>query len=296
MPTINIVNARPAEIRSLAKTALSGLWVKLIICLLISEAIISYIPAIISLFVPTLRWTYTFDYMGTPMQMVYSALPVIFLAIFNGPFMLSISKINLKIIRERNIETKDIFYGFRYFIKAFVTQFFMGLITLIFILPIMILFLGIGGALLRGGGILQAVGAMITTAGLLVVMTAVMYILLLISMTFYRLSDVPNLKPLAAIKESISIMKPNVLKLLMLRFTFIGWGLLALLLSQSITTLLGTGLPEALSIVVNIIGGIPLVLFSAYMRMGDAFFYEFAMGHIMRAEPVATSFNQPTSA
>lgn len=296
MPTSNIVNTRPAEIRSLAKTALSGLWGKLIICLLISESIISYIPAILSLFIPTLSWTYTFDYMGTPMHMVYSLLPVIFLAIFNGPFILSISRINLKIIRERNIETKDIFYGFRYFIKAFITQFFMGLITLIFILPIMILFLGIGGAFLRSAGILQALGAIITTAGIFLVMTAAMYILLLISMTYYRLSDAPSLKPLAAIKESISIMKPNVFKLLVLRFTYIGWGLAAILLSQSITTLLANVVPESLSIIANIVGGIPLIFFTAYMRMGDAFFYEFAMGHIMRAEPVTPSYNQPKSA
>lgn len=295
MPTSNIVNARPAEIRSLAKTALSGIWAKLIVCLLISESIISYIPAIVSLFIPTLSWTYTFDYMGTPMHVVYSALPLIFLAIFNGPFMLSISKINLAIIRERSIETSDIFYGFRYFVKAFITQFLMGLITLIFILPVMILFLGIGGTMLRGSGVFQAIGAMITTVGIIVVMTVAMYILFLLSMTYYRLADLPTLKPIATIKESISIMKANVFKLLVLRVTFIGWGIVAMLLSQSITTLLGNSLPETLGIIANIVGGIPLILLIAYMRMGDAFFYEFAMGHIMRTEPVAPIYNQPRS-
>lgn len=290
MPQSVIVTTSPREIRSLARAALKGAWVKILICVFIAQFFTSLLPSILSPYIPMLSWTFDLKELGLTAGadlginsvLTYSALPLIFMILFNGPFRYAISRINLRLIRERAMDIPWIFSGFKKFGKTFLTQFLLGLMILIGVLPVFVLSVLVAAFLMNMGGVFQALGAAVSSFGSIIAMVIAIFLLFLFAMTYYILADNPDIKASEAIKSSVKIMRPNTSRLVVLRFSYFGWGMLAFVVSYAIMQGLLSVIPNG-GWIVNIIGNIPLVLFTIYMDLGDSFFYEFAIGHLRRS-------------
>jgi uncharacterized membrane protein len=116
--------------------------------------------------------------------------------IVGGPFCFGFSYFILKLFRKQEAKPTDVFYGFDFFIKAFllyiVTTIFIILWTMLFVIP----------------GIIAAYRY---------------------RMAFFVLLDNPNLSTMEAINESKRLMKGNKGKLFLVDLSFIGWVILATL-------------------------------------------------------------------
>ena len=281
------------EIRSLARTALRTVWGKVFVCYFIYQCVVAYLPTLLCNIFPVLYKTYSIEYMGVPAAVQYSYLPLAFLVIFNGPFLLSFSKIYLKVARERTTDIQDITYGFRFVGKAVLTWILMILLVAVGIIPIAALTGALALLLMTGGPVLQGIGAGITSIGMIISMVVGTIIYFMVAMSFYVLADNTKLKPMGAIKASISIMKPNAFSLIILRLSYLGWLFLAATLSYSLASSLSMVFPES-SLIVTIISNIPMIFASVYMNMGDAFFYEFATGHLRKTAPAYNNAAPPS--
>ncbi|MBO4235883.1 MAG: DUF975 family protein, partial [Firmicutes bacterium] len=227
MPQGEMVYTTTGEIKSLSKSSLLGFWGKLLICYFILFAITQYIPGFLSRIIPGLTYVYDFEYMGIKDRIEYAILPVFFMAILNGPFRYGISKIHLRQIRERSMESNDLFSGFANFGKSFATYVLMWLIILIVAIPFVAVGTLIVVFLSKSGTALQILGSFLYMIALVAGLIAVIYISVLLAMSFYILVDNPNLKPKEALKASATIMKKNVGRFVVLRLSYLGWIFLA---------------------------------------------------------------------
>ena len=274
------------EIKTLAKSALSTVWGKIFVCYFIYQCAISFLPDLIVRLVPSLAQTYTIEYMGVQSSVQYSYLPLVFIVFLNGPFRLSLSKIYLRIIRERQVDIKDIFWGFQFFFKALLVWLLIILCVAVGMIP-MAAITGLAAALLMGGGgALAGIGAGITSIGMIAAVILGILIYFLFAMSFYILADNPKMKAIEVLKASLSLMKPNLFRLIILRISYIGWAFVAMMLSYSLAGALGMVLP-ANSFIITVLSGIPVIFVGIYMDMGEAFFYEFATGHLRKTAPAS---------
>ena len=278
------VQETPREIKTLARSALSTVLWSALICYFIYQFATSYLPSLIANTIPSLSQTYTIEYMGLEYGVKYSYLPLVFIVVLYGPFRLSLSKIYLKIIRERNVEIPDIFWGFRFFLNAFVVWLLIIICVAVGMIPIAAV-TGLVAALLMGaGGFLQSVGAGITSIGMFAAIILGLLFYMLLAMSFYVIADNPKTKPIAALRASLGIMKPNLFRIIILRISYFGWLFVAVVMSASLTGALSGILPET-SFIITIISGLPMIFVAVYMDMGEAFFYEFAIGHLRKTAP-----------
>ena len=291
MPQSVIVDINSGEIKSLARSALKGAWHKVFLCELIVLMITSYIPAFLSATFPALDISYTFNYEQLGGAIKYSFLPYIFLAIFNGPLRLGFCGVLLRLIRERAINVKEVLSGFKRFFKAFIAQVVVALVVCLGSLPILFLVTLLAAFLMRIGGALVILGSAVASLGMIfgIVIAAILF--LFCSLTFFILSDNPGLSATAAVRHSARLMRYNVGRLLALRISYLGWGIAAFIISYSLMTLLQTAIPNG-GVILNIIANLPIILFTIYMDMGDAFFYEFATGHLRKMNQ-APNYNMP---
>ena len=130
----------------------------------------------------------------SPISNIY--LNIIFIIAINiasGPFSLGFIGLYIKTIHGEKISAKNLFDGFRNFLKSFLLMFFLTLLLTLWSL------------LLIFPGIIKSLGY---------------------SMSFYIMYDNPSIKPLEAIKKSQIMMKGYKFKLFKLYLSFIGWALL----------------------------------------------------------------------
>lgn len=127
---------------------------------------------------------------------VFSVIGFIVSALVGGPLELGVSACFLKLVRGQHVEIGNMFDGFKNFVKGFVLQLinsiFIALWTLLFIIP----------------GIIKAYSY---------------------SMSFYILSDNPEMEANAARKKSMEMMHGYKWRLFCLDFSFIGWYILCIL-------------------------------------------------------------------
>jgi uncharacterized membrane protein len=125
-----------------------------------------------------------------------SAIPVIGSLgslIVGGPLALGLAIVFLRLVREESIDIGMLFKGFEDFMRSFVTGLLIGVYTFLWTLLLIV------------PGIIAALSY---------------------SMTFFILSDNPNISPGEAIRQSKEMMMGNKGKLFMLMLSFIGWFLL----------------------------------------------------------------------
>jgi uncharacterized membrane protein len=176
-----LVSESSYNIRKASRQSLAGNWRNAILATLILVAA-TLIPSMFAVMI------FGQDF-GKIVGNLYSLL-------VGGPFCLGISYFILKIFRKKEAKPSDVFYGFDFFLKAFL----LYLVTTIFIL-LWTLLLVIPG-----------------------IVAAYRY-----RMAYYILIDNPNLSTMEIINESKRLMSGNKGKLFFLDLSFIGWGILACL-------------------------------------------------------------------
>ena len=102
------------------------------------------------------------------------------------------------------------------------------------------------------------------------------------SMCFYLRVDHPDWTAGQCIRESGRLMRGNKWKLFTIQFSFIGWAFLAALISTVFEEMASTGITY---IVIVLIGQLPLLLVTMYMRMAELAFYELLAGNLIIEGP-----------
>lgn len=115
--------------------------------------------------------------------------------IIGGPINFGLASFFLKLARDQESTFSELFSGFHYFLKNFVTNFFIVVFTTLWFLLLII------------PGIIA---------------------ILRYSMTYYIMNDNPDLKPLEAIELSKKMMYGHKARLFFLWLSFIGWFLLGI--------------------------------------------------------------------
>jgi uncharacterized membrane protein len=176
-----LVSESSYNIRRASRQSLAGNWKNAIITSLLFAAV-TILPAMFAILL------FGEDF-GKAVGNLYALL-------VGGPFCFGISYFFLKLFRKQETKPSDVFYGFDFFIKAFllyvVTTIFIILWTLLLIIP----------------GIVAAYRY---------------------RLAFLVLIDNPNLSTMEAINESKRLMSGNKGKLFFLDLSFIGWALLSCL-------------------------------------------------------------------
>ena len=290
-----IVLAAPREIRTLAKSSLTGVWARFLLCYFIFYLITQYIPGFLGRLIPGLSYIYEFESMGVKQGLQFTILPYITILLLNGPFKFSLARLHLRQMREKTMEEKDIFSGFKFFTKTLVANLIIWFIIIIFILP----FVLIGGLitvlLSSGGTIIQVVGSMLYMFSMIVGIIVAIYVMVILTMTFYILSDNHTLKAAQAVKDSIALMRKNVGRYVILKLSYLMWIILGAMVSYVFASVVMSFLPDnaAIIYIVNVVSQLPILLATIFMDRGEAFFYEFATGRLRRTEqrPLVPSFN-----
>lgn len=126
----------------------------------------------------------------------FSPISSLFSLLIGGPFALGIAIFSLSIARnDENAKMEQIFYGFKSFLKAFITSIIMYIFILLWILLLII------------PGIIMGIAY---------------------SLTFFILSEEPEIKAIDAIRKSRKMMYGYKWKYFCLNLRFIGWGLLCI--------------------------------------------------------------------
>jgi uncharacterized membrane protein len=261
---MNIIITEPsASLRELGRNALAGKW-KVAILAVVVYTICAELPvAIFDTFMGTNIGSnlYSTSYNTYNMSVdtynsIYNSLPdyspisVIYTLLISGAFNLGLCMFFLALFRKRQVAVTDIFLGFEKFGKALglflFETLFIFLWTCLFIVP----------------GIIAAIRY---------------------SQAFYILSDDPSKSIRQCMNESKQMMKGNKAKYFCLALSFIGWALLAAVISgivESISEILYmSGIVE---IIVSLIGQLILVPLLVYIYSTYAGFYEILAGHLIK--------------
>jgi len=127
----------------------------------------------------------------------FSPISTLITLILGGPFTLGIAIFSLSLARgDENVKMEQIFEGFKSFVKAFATYLIMTIFILLWTLLLII------------PGIIMSIAY---------------------SLTFFILSEEPEISPLDAIRKSREMMYGYKWKYFCLGLRFIGWGILCIL-------------------------------------------------------------------
>ena len=161
--------------------------------------------------------------------------------IVGGPLELGFTIFILTFFRSRKVDNTLIFEGFSSFGKAMLLLILMSVKIMLWLLLLVV------------PGIIAAFRY---------------------SQAFYVLADNPDMSASQCIKESCRIMAGNKGRYFYLQLTFIGWYILASLPGGIFTTFSdGT---VAVSVIMGILLGLPMVVVNAYVVVANTAFYELA--------------------
>lgn len=160
--------------------------------------------------------------------------------LIGGSITYGLSHFFLKLIRNENPQIENLFLGFKYFGKNFLIQLIMGIFSalwslLVWIPAIIVIsiisvsaFTGLG---LREGNLPNmALGTGIILALVIIICIIITYIIVLrYAMAFYIFIDNPHYTVMECISTSKEMMEGNKVRLFILRLSFIGWDILAIL-------------------------------------------------------------------
>ena len=274
-----IVNESAKNIRSLARMALKGLWWKAFVGAIIYMLLMEVIPGLIELFIPSLKYTYTYELEGINYTMSFSFVTYIYRLLLSGPIIVGFCSFILRIVRRREVVISKVFEGFEHFLKTFSMQILIGLLVMLWSIPALL--------------IISLIGAIFPSAifiGTFVMAGYMVWVYLRYAVSAYYMADNYDLKPLEAIRLSRDAMKGNKTAYIFLMLSFIGWAIVASLpdmlirgMFPNVTGLFGFAL--------GIICDLPRMLLALYTNTAEAFFYEILSGHIRRQEPEINTFN-----
>lgn len=243
-----IIRETCSEIRTIARKALRGNWLGVVVAMAIYYLLMITLPNAIDVLIPgasintyneTLDENITFPMVST----LYS----IFLT---GPFELGVASFFIYFFRKRELHPGHLFDGFEHFFKAVILTVLIGL--RVFFWSLLLVIPGI--------------------------IAAIRY-----SQAFYILADHPEYSAGECIRQSKAYMAGNKGKYCLLLLSFIGWALLAGVAAIPLDYISLTGVSL---LVADYIVSIPHFFYLAYLGVGQIVFYELVSGNLM-ARPEA---------
>ena len=204
------------------------------------------------------------EFTGLPLLLMLLGMYVLMFAamfVVGGPLQIGLTKMHLDAADGKSAMIGDLFCGFKHCFGRSV-----GLYLLYTLVPVAIV---LPGSLIVGigMGIVSALippenGVWILISGMgFLLMTATAVIAMVVTyryaLSFWIMAEYPQVRPIDALRNSARLMKGNKWRLFCLQFSFIGWSLLAMLV-----TMVSCG-----------IGSIAMYPLSAYMTTSTAVFY-----------------------
>jgi len=209
-----IVIESSRNLRALGRNALTGKW-GLAVGGTVIFALLTTVPAII------LSLIFGNEDVSSAVSSIYSLL-------ISGPLTLGYAMFAISIFRNRETSVGEVLYGFERFGKALGLYLLMMVFILLWLFPV---YIAVPFAIFMFGEEIFLNGNFFTYV-LLFLFFIILFIPTYIayyrySMSYYILSDNPNIGPLEAIRQSKKMMKGNKWKLFCMHLSFIGWGILA---------------------------------------------------------------------
>lgn len=247
-----IVSEAYSDVRAMARNVMRSKWLGSALALLIYTFVCSNLPNMLGDMIPAFKRTIYLDFIDRYYE--YSTFPGLYSVFIEAAFALGFAMFILNFIRAGKLSIELLFSGFEKFIKAFFVNLIMSIIVVLGI----ILFIIPG------------------------IIASLMY-----SQAFFILADNPEMGAIECLRKSRIMMVGNKGYLFGLRFSFIGWALLAalpLVVGQYIMRDMMITSP-VVELLFNIIMEIPMYFVLAYIQVTNGIFYELASGHI---RPVVT--------
>lgn len=238
MQPTRIVKETCSQIKGIAITSLQGKW-KIIILGMLMVTVLSYVPSM------ALSMIFGNSKQVGVVQFIYNLL-------IAGPLSFGFCSLCLHLLRGKPASPLEVLYGFEQFGKAFGVNCVISIISALF-----------GGAI--GFAVIGNVGGGYGILLALILVAVLIWVQLHFLLSYYILSDQPELGVFQILKESYRLTKGNKGKAFLLGLSFIGWFLLwAVFMAAAL----------AISAILLYIVPIPLLILGAYMNQADAAFYE----------------------
>ncbi|EJO5346784.1 DUF975 family protein [Clostridium botulinum] len=229
-----------SQIKSKAKKALKGNWGTAIITFIIFNIIISAFSFVYNMnkLVDRINNPY---YVGHDSSFLALGIILLINLILAGPMAFGITKFCMNLVKDGSHKIENMFEGFKHFGGTFIINLVLGIFkflwTILFLIPyIIIVFIMIASIFSKASmsfytnnyepsGYLIAILMLL----LIILMVGLSMVLFRYYMTYYIYIDNPDMGAMEAIKESVSMMKGNKTKLLLLYLSFILWYLLGII-------------------------------------------------------------------
>lgn len=284
-----IVNEPASELRALSRMSLKGLWDKALIGVIIYELMLSLVPQIVELIFPSTKITYQLPMteeiasygIAADYTVTMSSISMIYGLLLSGPIAVGFIRFLFLIVRRREVRNQSLFEGFQHFGKAFLLQFLIGILSFLWVFPVMLV-----ATLLMSFIPILAIVSVVGMAAMII------WIFARYSMATYFLADDWNLGIMECIKLSVESMKGNKGQLIILYLSFFGWMLLGAV-PEAILNPLIVGISPLLQIILRFLVNVPRYAVALYVNVALTFFYEIMTGHLRRQEPIQTTYSTP---
>ena len=278
-----LVKETPYEFRTLARSALRGIWGKAVLGVIIYELLLAIAPSIFTNLFPSLNYQYSdpstgYTFLISPVSSLYTIL-------VTGPLGIGYVRYILNILRRKEPNYNLIYSGFAQFIKALVLYLLCALLIWLRTLPFIVL-----------AAFIVMLAPSAIYFGIVVMFVGMILALLQYVLAPYFLADNKELGPIACIKLSKETMMGNKASYTKMILSFIGWMLLVMVISAVLSTSISmynlASLPYMLTII-NIILVIPTSFLMLYVNSASAFFYEIASGKMLKGGGAVNSIHSP---
>lgn len=240
-----IVRERASEIRAIARGALKGNWPMVIAALAVYYVMTTVVANILALALPEASYTVYNELLESNFTVSYVGNLYDFL--LSGAFNLGLCFFLLSFFRMKDTNPMHIFDGFEYFIKS------LGLMIM------QSIFIFLWSLLLIVPGIIAA---------------------LRYSQAYFVLADHPEKGIMECISDSKFIMAGNKGRYFCTMLSFIGWWLLAAVVTAFLPA--ATGI---FGVILSAVFNIPSIIVSAYSSTAEVVFYDLATGHLTPRQP-----------
>lgn len=238
-----IVIEPAAKIREVARAALQGRWVQVVIFMGIYYLLTNSVQLLIGLLFST---TQTVTMMGEPLQVPINYGGWLYALLISGPMSWGLSAFLLDFFRNHRAQYSTVLEGFSHFGKALCLSLLatvkVFLWSMLFVIP----------------GIIASINY---------------------SQAFFVCIDHPDYSASRCIEESKRLMRGNKWNYFYLHLTFIGWALVAAVPTSLLSTLLT--LPGLLAVLGDFVMAIPMLFLNAYIDVAEAAYYELANDNLV---------------
>ena len=261
----NIVRETSSEIRALARKALSGNWgpvfAGMFLFYLLMNTVPGIIDAVFSFGLSTVDLS-TLLNENSPEDLieaiengnlkVNAGISNLYSLALSGAFSAGLCSFMLAFFRRKDIKVGYVFNGFEYYLKTLALLLLIMLFTFLWTLCLII------PGIIAGFRYSQA---------------------------FYVLAEDPSKGVMECLDESKRIMAGNKMKYFILNLSFIGWYIVAGIVSGIVATVFSIATTafasQILYVIINLVSSVPVLFLMAYVQTACTAFFDLASGNLI---------------